>query len=349
MITDYFKRVSRLTPTKFWINNVTREEARLAIEAGAVGCTQNPSYTWKMLTHPTESGPARELLKETLKESTDDNEVECILQRKLVKEIADIFRPAYQATHGEHGYVSIQGDPIHEEDPEVIIHEGRLNRKMGPNVMIKIPATKAGLAAMDVLISENTPINATEVMGLNQALEICRMYERISRQTGKKPKIYYSLITGIYDEYLHQWVKDQGIAVSSDVLFVAGLAIAKKAYQITKAHWPEIGFIGGGVRGLQHFTEMVGADVCITMNWQGQADELLKLNQPVVSRFFNPVPELFVDELLEKVPEFARAYKANGLTVEEFGEYGPVEYFRHMFVHAWENATELIETVRSET
>jgi transaldolase len=186
-------------------------------------------------------------------------------------------------------------------------------------------------------------------MGLNQALEICRMYERISRQTGKKPKIYYSLITGIYDEYLHQWVKDQGIAVSSDVLFVAGLAIAKKAYQITKAHWPEIGFIGGGVRGLQHFTEMVGADVCITMNWQGQADELLKLNQPVVSRFFNPVPELFVDELLEKVPEFARAYKANGLTVEEFGEYGPVEYFRHMFVHAWENATELIETVRSET
>ena len=349
MITDYFKRVSRLTPTKFWINNVTREEARWAIEAGAVGCTQNPSYTWKMLTHPTDSAHARELLNQALKESANDNEVECILQRKLVKEIADVFLPVYQASHGEHGYVSIQGDPIHEEDPEVIIHEGRLNREMGPNVMIKIPATKAGLDAMDVLISENTPINATEVMGLNQALEICRMYERISRQTGKKPKIYYSLITGIYDEYLQQWVKGQGIEVSGDLLYVAGLAIAKKTYQITKSHWPEIGYIGGGLRGLQHFTEMVGADVCITMNWQGQADELLKLNQPVVSRFFNPIPELFIDELLEKIPEFARAYKANGLTVEEFGEYGPVEYFRHMFVHAWENATQLIKTVRSET
>ncbi len=348
MISDYFKRVSQLTPTKFWINNVTREEAHLAIEAGAVGCTQNPSYTWKMLTHPQEAGHAKALLKEALKESACDNEVECILQRRLVKEIADVFLPLYQSTHGEHGYVSIQGDPIHEEDPEVIIQEGRLNREMGPNVMIKIPATPAGLAAMDVLISENTPINATEVMGLSQALEICRMYERISRKTGKMPKIYYSLITGIYDEYLQKWVKDEGIEISNDLLYVAGLAIAKKTYQITKAHWPGIGFIGGGVRGLQHFTEMVGADVCITMNWQGQAEELLKLNQPVVSRFFNPVPELFVDELLEKVPEFARAYRINGLSVGEFGEYGPVEYFRHMFVQAWENALEFIKATRAE-
>ena len=349
MSNNYFKRVSQLTPTKFWINNVTREEARLAIEAGAVGCTQNPSYTWKMLTHPGEGSYTAELLRQSLRESSDDNEVECILQRKLVKGIAEIFRPLYETSHGEHGYVSIQGDPIHEEDPEVIIQEGRLNREMGPNVMIKIPATKAGLAAMDVLISENTPINATEVMGLSQALEICRMYERISGRTGRKPKIYYSLITGIYDEYLHRWVKEQGIDVSSDLLFIAGLAIAKKTYEITKARWPDIGFIGGGVRGLQHFTEMVGADVCITMNWQGQAEELLRLNQPVVSRFFNPVPTLFVDELLERVPEFARAYKANGLTVEEFEEYGPVEYFRHMFIEAWLHAVQHIKKARTES
>jgi len=349
MISDYFKRVSQLTPTKFWINNVTREEARLAIEAGAVGCTQNPSYTWKMLTHPQEAGHARELLKEALKESACDNEVECILQRKLVKEIADVFLPLYQSTHGEHGYVSIQGDPIHEEDPAVIIQEGRLNREMGPNVMIKIPATKAGLEAMDVLIAENTPINATEVMGINQALEICRMYERVSRQTGKRPKVYYSLITGIYDEYLQKWVKEQGIQISRDMVYVAGMAIAKKTYAITKAHWPDIGYIGGGARGLHHFTEMVGADVCITMNWPGQAEELLKQNLPVVSRFFNPVQEAIIDELLEKVPEFARAYRNNGLSVPEFEHYGPVEYFRQMFVQSWESALKTIKRARTET
>ena len=348
MISDYFKRVSHLTPTKFWINNVTREEASIAIEAGAVGCTQNPSYTWKMLTHPSESEYAKKLLKEALKESANDNEVECILQRKLVKEIANIFLPIYEASNGEDGYVSIQGDPIHEEDPKVIINEARLNREMGPNIMIKIPATKAGLEAMNVLINENTPINATEVMGLSQALDICRMYEQISIKTSKKPKIYYSLITGIYDEYLQKWIEKEKIDISPDILYMAGLVIAKKTYQITKAKWPDIGFIGGGMRGLQHFTEMVGADVCITMNWQGQAEALLKLNQPVVSRFFNPVPELFVDKLLEKVSEFRRAYNINGLSLEEYEEYGPVEYFRHMFINAWENSIEVIKVTRVE-
>ena len=51
----YFHRVQAQTPTKFWINNVTRNEARLAIDAGAVGCTTNPSYTWKMINNPGET------------------------------------------------------------------------------------------------------------------------------------------------------------------------------------------------------------------------------------------------------------------------------------------------------
>ena len=60
---EYFKEVSRLTPTRFWINNVTVQEARWALEAGAVGCTQNPSYAWKILDGSDDSGYARELLQ----------------------------------------------------------------------------------------------------------------------------------------------------------------------------------------------------------------------------------------------------------------------------------------------
>lgn len=50
----YFQRVTQQTATRFWINNVTREQAKVAIEAGAVGCTQNPAYTWKMIDSPEE-------------------------------------------------------------------------------------------------------------------------------------------------------------------------------------------------------------------------------------------------------------------------------------------------------
>jgi len=349
MKNRYFKRVYDLTGTKFWINNVTADEARMAIDAGATGCTQNPSYTWKILSNPEAGKAADKILDEIFRETDDNNEVECILQRKLVKGISDIFLDVWKATHGDHGYVSIQGDPIHEEDPEVIINEGRKNREMNPNVMIKIPATSAGLQAMEVLLAENTPVNATEVMGISQALDVCKMYRKISLKTGKTPKIYYSLITGIYDEYLYKSVEKQGIKIDPDILYLSGLIIAKKVYNITKSLYPEVGFIGGGVRGLHHFTEMVGADVCITMNWPGQAEELLKQDLPVVPRFFNPAPENYIDELLIKVPEFRQAYMTDGLNINDYEHFGPVEYFRNMFIGSWKNALEHIEKRRKKS
>ena len=347
MKKDYFHRVAALTPTKMWINNVTPQEADWAIDAGAMGCTQNPAYTWKMLNHEEGEANALALLDETLAETEDDNEVECILQRKLVKGIAEKFMTVYEKTNGAHGYVSIQGDPIHEEDPQVIIDEGRKNRAMSPNIMIKIPATKAGLEAMGVLIEEDTPLNATEVMGLSQAIDVCEMYDKITVKTKKKPVMYYSLITGIYDEWLQKEVAKQGIEISPDILYQAGMVVAKKTYRLVHDRGYQLGFIGGGVRGLQHFTEMVGGDVCITMNWKGHAEELLKLDQPVVSRLFNPVQDHVLDELLAKVPAFKQAYMEDGLTLDEYEEYGPVEYFRDLFVNAWENTLELIKQRRA--
>ena len=348
MDKSYFKRVHSLTGTKFWINNVTKEEARLAIEFGAVGCTQNPSFTWRIINHPVEGPLAQDLIDRTIKKCADNNEVECLVQAQLIKEVSDIFMPMWESTKGKYGYVSIQGDPIHEEDPQVIISEGRRNRELNPNIMIKIPATKAGLEAMEVLIAENTPINATEVMGIGQALDVCKLYARVSEQTGKKPAIYYSLITGIYDEYLKKQIQKDKIDITEDFVDMAGMIIAKKVYAITKAHYPEVGYIGGGMRGLQHFTEMVGADVCITMNWVGHAEELIKQNAPVVPRFFNPVPDNYLEALLLKVPDFQKAYFENGLTIEQYEHFGPVEYFRDMFVSSWNNGIKFIEQRRKE-
>ncbi len=347
MKQGYFHRVRALTPTKMWINNVTTVEADLAIDAGAVGCTQNPSYTWKMLNHPDYKDEALAMLDATLAETNDDNEVECILQRKLVKRIAEKFMPVYEKTNGACGYVSIQGDPIHEEDPQVIIDEGRKNRAMSPNIMIKIPATTAGIEAMGVLIEENTPLNATEVMGVSQTVDVCEMYDKITAKTKKKPVMYYSLITGIYDEWFAKEVEKHKIDLSPDIVYQAGMVIAKKVYKLVRDRGYQLGFIGGGVRGLQHFTEMVGADVCITMNWVGHAEELIKLDQPVVSRFFNPVQEQVLDELLAKAPQFKQAYMEDGLEPEEYEEYGPVEYFRDMFISSWKNTLEIIKKRRA--
>ncbi len=348
MKKGYFFRVAELTPTKMWINNVTQKEAEMAIKAGAMGCTQNPSYTWKMLIHPEEKDYAMKVLDETIKETDNDNDVVCILQRKLVTGIAEIFMQVYERTNGEHGYVSIQGDPIHEEDPHVIIDEARKNRAISPNMMIKIPATDAGLIAMNLLINENTPLNATEVMSVSQMVDVCEMYDKITAKTKKTPIMYFSLITGIYDEWLQKYIKERNIAISSDILYQAGMIIAKKVYKLVHDRGYRLGFIGGGARGLQHFTEMVGGDVCITMNWSGHVDKLLELDQPVVSRLFNPVQDSVLDELLEKVPGFKQAYMENGLEVNEYEGYGPVVLFRDSFISAWKNVLDLVKKRRRQ-
>ncbi|WP_319757138.1 transaldolase family protein [uncultured Sphaerochaeta sp.] len=343
---DYFKRVAALTPTKFWVNNVSREEAQLGIAAGASGCTQNPSYVWKMLNHPEEKEYATSLLREIMQETDDDNQVICILQRKLIKGVSDIFMDVYNRTHGEAGYVSIQGDPIHEEDYQVILDEARLNREMNPNIMIKIPATESGLKALEILLCEGTPINATEVMGVDQVIALGEIYQRVFEQTGKRPVMYFSLITGIFNEWLRGDVKEKGIDINADVLHQAGMVIAKKVYQLNHDRNYKMGFISGGARTLDDFYEMVGGDVCVTMNWKGSCDELIKENKPVISRLFNPVQPMVLDQLQNKLPQFNQAFQEGGLSVDEFEHYGPVMYFRDSFIRSWESAVEMVASLR---
>jgi len=109
-----------------------------------------------------------------------------------------------------------------------------------------------------------------------------------------------------------------------------------------------IRFIGGGARGLHHFTEMVGADAIVTINYGGTADKLIEQNPPVVQRFFMPVPHSVENELLEKVDEFKRAYLVNGITPEEYEDYGPVVLFRSSFEDAWKNAKAEVTKRRAE-
>ena len=95
-MSNYFKRVMSQTQTHFWINNVTRQEAKMAIEHGATGCTQNPSYSYKMLVNPEEKDYARDILNEILKEESNDTEALIKLQRRLVGEVAKQFLPMYR-------------------------------------------------------------------------------------------------------------------------------------------------------------------------------------------------------------------------------------------------------------
>lgn len=332
---NYFHRVAELTQTKFWINNVTQEEAYKAIEEGAVGCTQNPAYVWKMM-QKEELRPKINQLIESYKDlSTTDIVVN--IQKELVGEIAEIFKSIYEESGKKNGYVSIQGDPFHE-DCETIVKYARMNREAGDNIMCKIPVTEEGLKAIEILAAEGVPINATEVMSVRQALDVCEVYKRATKSLENKAPIYYSHISGILDEYLNKVVKEQNIEIHSDVLWQAGIAAAKKTYWICKQACSEVGFIGGGARGLHHFSEMVGADAVVTINWKGTADKLIENDLPVVERFKMDTPHYVIDELTDKLVDFKKAYYINEIKPNEYEDFGPVVLFRNSFESAWTNA-----------
>jgi transaldolase len=342
MKEPYFLRVAKQSPTEFWINNPTREHADWALANGATGCTNNPSYSQKMFDHPTEGAHARRLLDEALAQSRDVDQVAAIFQRKLVGPICEKFLPLFQQTNGQQGFVSIQGDPIHEDNPDVIIREALENRKVAPNICCKIPTTQAGLTAMDYLVGQDVPLNATEIFGLRQAVVLCETYQKASRRTGKTPKLYVSHIAGIYDDHLKAEVERHHIDISPDVLWQGGLAVARKLYQLMEERGYPGTFIAGGARGLHHFTEMVGGKVCCTINWEGTADQLLAQDPPVVYRLFNPVPEHVIRELRDKLPDFKRGYDEDGLEIHEFEEFGPVALFRSMFLSSWNRVLGII-------
>lgn len=344
-MANYFKRVQEMTPTRFWINNVTREEAHLAIENGAMGCTQNPSYAWKMLSHGKEGQYAKKVMQQVLDTTVDDDEAVLALQRELVREIAKIFLPMYEKSYGKNGYVSIQGDPF-KEDAESIVKYARFNREAGANIMAKIPVTEEGLKAIKILAAEGVPINATECMAVGQVLNVCKVYQEATKDLKNPAPIYFSLITGIFDEYMHNYVREQGIDIREDVLRQAGISVAKKVHALVKNAKYPCGFISGGARSLCHFTDMVGADAAVTINWVGTADRLLELDAPVTCNFMQQTPFAVEDELIEKLEDYRRAYFIHGIRPEEYENYGPVVLFRSSFEKAWVKAREEIKAAR---
>jgi transaldolase len=345
----YFQRVTSLTPTRLWINNPTVEEAQKSIEAGAVSCTTNPTYAMKMIQSGTDGESALQIVEQALGAVGNDGQAADFVQQRLVKRILDIFLPLYEKEPGRCGFVSIQGDPSQDTDPKHIIDEALRYKRLGNNFITKIPVTDAGLKALEALIQEDMPMIATEIMGISQAVETCEMYQRVSEACGKKPPLYLTHITGIFDEYLTGVVERGGIRISRDILWQAGTIIARKQYRLLKErNYPGI-MLGGGARGLHHFTEMVGAEMHITINWKGTADRLIEQDPPVVHRFDTPAPQYVVDELLEKIPDFRRAYREDGLNREEFADFGPVVLFRSMFLKGWDYLLTTIKQRRFQT
>ena len=94
-------------------------------------------------------------------------------------------------------------------------------------------------------------------------------------------------LSSILDEHLQNVVTMENINISLDILWQAGFIVESKQYDIFKERkYPGI-MLGSSATGLHHFKEMVDSKMHITIKWS-TADELIKLNPPVIRKIFDP-------------------------------------------------------------
>ena len=155
-----------------WLDHISRPlitsgELRELVDQGLRGVTSNPSIFEKAIVG---SDNYDEDLSRLVNHGSSVEEIYETLAMADIRSAADILRSVYEESDGADGYVSLEVNPALAHDTKSTIAEARrlfaaLER---PNVMIKVPATPAGIPAIETLIAEGININVTLIFSLEQ-------------------------------------------------------------------------------------------------------------------------------------------------------------------------------------
>ncbi len=222
---------------------VSGELGRLIEEDGLRGMTSNPAIFEKAIG---ESHDYDEDIRALALEGKGVMAIYEALSLGDVQSAADAFRPLYDKTDGQDGYVSLEVNPHLAHDTSGTLEEARrlwtaLSR---PNVMIKVPGTVAGLSAIEQLISEGISINVTLLFGLPRYRQVANAYlagieARAARgkpvkQVASVASFFVSRIDTLVDPLLENCIAKGGreADVARQVSGEVAVASAKMAYQI---------------------------------------------------------------------------------------------------------------------
>ncbi len=164
-----------------WVDNLSRTLIerggleRMIREDAVVGVTSNPTIFQKAMA---DEGVYDDALTEVMERTQDPKEIFVALASTDVSDACDILRPVWDATGGADGYVSIEVDPTFAFDQEATLEEAmRLHGEIDkPNLLVKIPATKPGLVAIEEMIARGRSINVTLIFSLARYREVAEAY-----------------------------------------------------------------------------------------------------------------------------------------------------------------------------
>jgi transaldolase len=304
-----------------------------SIENGATGVTTNPLLVKRSLYgNPSFWTPYLNGIDKKLKGSEKAEEI----IRRITIEIASKFLPVFKSSGGRQGFVCAQVNPAIPGDTVKMVEMAKRLNQWAENIAVKLPATAAGIDAMEECAALGMTTVGTVSFSVSQAVEIAKHQTigmRRAEKTGIKPGRSFSVVmVGRQDDYLRDVAHDCQADVSEADITQAGTAIIKRAYQIIKKEAYTSQLMPAGMRGPYHTVDLAGAEMSMSVSANIQV-MLDKEGRPFKEHITDSVSKDVIDRL-RKIPEFVRAYESDGMKPGEFITYGLSQRTLSQFVEA---------------
>jgi transaldolase len=331
--------MTHTTATCLWSDSAALTELSYTIEHGGVGATCNPVIVLEVIKKEADLWNQRvRALAGEMPTSTEEE-----IGWKLVEEIsakrAELLRPAFDRSQGVNGRLSIQTDPHFYRDSRALLEQATHFDSLAPNMIVKIPVTRAGVDAIEEATYRGISINATVCFTVAQSIAVAEAVERGLRRREKEGKDIVrmgpvcTIMGGRLDDWLKVVADKQDIILDPGYLEWAGVAVLKKAYRIFKERGYRIRLLSAAFRNHMQWSELIGGNVVISPPYKWQV-RFNASDIAVSSRIDTPVRPEIIDQLRRKFVDFERAYDEDGLSLEQFDTFGPTVRTLRQFLEA---------------
>lgn len=315
------------TPTDIWNDSCSVDELAYAVAYGAVGATANPTIVVDVWRGEPQRWGERVAALASEHATWSERELAWQVVAEMSTRAAPLLLPAFSASGGRAGRLSVQTDPTLYRDADAMLEQAAGFAALAPNIVVKFPATVAGVAAMEEATARGISVNATVCFSVAQALAAGEAVERgLARREagGERSDDMGPVITvmmGRIEDWLRVVADRDRLTPDPAALPWSGVAVFKAALEAFRERGLRARLLGAAIRHRLHWTELVGGDVVITMPsaWQRRFNASGIRPRP---RIDVPVDAAIIEEL-RCLPDFVRAVEPGGLSLDEFDRWPP--------------------------
>ncbi|MDB5187152.1 MAG: Transaldolase [Candidatus Saccharibacteria bacterium] len=275
-----------------WLDNLSRDLITSGnldhyVKQGIRGLTSNPTIFENAITH---GNLYDDQIAQLSKDGLNEEEIYWRIAIQDIRAAAKILEPVYDASNGQDGFVSLEVSPRLAHDTAGTIAQARtLWQQLGlKNLMIKVPATDAGIPAIQTLLSEGINVNVTLIFSLDHYKQVVKSHTSTHIQGNKAVSVasfFISRVDNEIDNQLNQIGTPEALALRGK----AAIAQAHLAYEIFLKNFTSTDEDTNVQRLLWASTSTKNPDY----------DDLLYVRSLVASHTINTLPEDTIAKIID--------------------------------------------------